>query len=71
VLTGTLPFEEPPPGMAARSRGVLRVQPLDTMCDGLAPALARLLERCLSLDPASRPTAIALSEALGKIQIPG
>jgi serine/threonine-protein kinase len=70
VLTGTLPFEEPALVMAARSRGLLRVEPLDTMCPGLAPALARLLERCLSLDPATRPTAIALSEALGKIQSP-
>ncbi|MFS8067026.1 MAG: protein kinase domain-containing protein [Byssovorax sp.] len=70
VLTGTLPFDEPPLVMAARSRGLLRVKPLDTMCPGLAPALARLLERCLSLDPEARPTAIKLSDALGTIQIP-
>ena len=70
VLTGTLPFKEPPLVMAARSRGLLRVEPLDTMCPGLPPALARLLERCLSLDPEARPTAIKLSDALGKIQTP-
>ncbi|MEO5730147.1 MAG: protein kinase, partial [Byssovorax sp.] len=70
VLTGTLPFDEPPLVMAARSRGLLQVKPLDTMCPGLPSALARLLERCLSLDPETRPTAIKLSDALGKIQIP-
>jgi PAS domain S-box-containing protein len=69
VLTGTLPFEEPPLLMAARGYSAPRLEPLDTLCRGLSPALARLLERCLDNDPASRPTAVELSGALGKIQI--
>ena len=68
VLSGTLPFEEPPLLMAARGDRGPRVEPLDTLCPGLSPALARLLERCLDNDPASRPTAVELSGALGESQ---
>lgn len=66
VLAGTMPFESPPLFLAKRG-GELRFKPLDTMCRGLSPALSRLLERCLAIDPASRPTAVELSGALGKI----
>ena len=69
VLTGTPPFEEPPLLMAARGYSAPRPEPLDSLCSGLSPALARLLERCLVADPASRPTAFELSGALGKIQL--
>jgi serine/threonine protein kinase len=61
-----MPFERPPLLLAERG-GELRFKPLDTMCRGLSPALSRLLERCLAIDPASRPTAVELSGALGKI----
>ena len=69
VLTGTLPFAEPPMILVARDRSKLRFEPLDAACPGLPPELARLLERCLVVDPALRPTADALSRAFGALQI--
>lgn len=70
ILTGTLPFEEPPLILAARDRGRLRFTPLDEMCPTLSPSLASLLERCLTVNPAGRPTAAELSAALGGFRPP-
>jgi PAS domain S-box-containing protein len=67
VLTGTLPFEEPPLVLLARPDGALHVKPLGARCPGLSPSLARLLERCLDVNPELRPKASELSVALGKI----
>jgi serine/threonine protein kinase len=66
VLAGTMPFDRPPL-LLARHGGELQCKPLDTMCRGLSQVLSRLLERCLAIDPASRPTAVELSAALGEI----
>ena len=57
VLTGVLPFAEPPPLLAARSPGGLTFVPLTTRCPELAPAIARAVERCLSEQPTLRPGA--------------
>ena len=55
VLTGVLPFAEPPPLLAARSPGGLTFVPLTTRCPELAPGIARAVERCLSEQPTLRP----------------
>lgn len=65
VLAGAMPFDKPPL-LLAKHGGELRFKPLDEMCPGLSPDLSRLLERCLAINPASRPTAVELSAALGK-----
>jgi PAS domain S-box-containing protein len=60
VLTGILPFTEPPPLLAARSVGDLAFVPLATRRPDLPPALAHIVDSCLSADPALRPEAAAL-----------
>ena len=69
VLAGALPFDEPPLLMMEKQRTPVSVRPLDIVCRGLSSPLARLFERCLSLDPATRPTAAELSSALGAGQL--
>ena len=68
VLTGALPFDEPPMLLLDRGRGKLPVKPLGAMCRGISPLLARLLERCLAVEPDARPTAVELVEAFSKVQ---
>jgi PAS domain S-box-containing protein len=57
VLTGVLPFAEPPPLIAARNPGNLTFVPLRARCPDLAPALASAVDQCMSEDPALRPDA--------------
>lgn len=65
VLTGKLPFNEPPILTAILNHGELPFVPLARLCPGLDAALARAIERCLDPDPERRPTAVELSRALG------
>ena len=67
VLTGTLPFNEPPPILFARWGNALTFTPIDRLCRRLALDLARIFERCLESDPARRPTAVELLHALGRV----
>ncbi len=68
VLTGALPFDEPPMILLGRGRGALPIKPLGAVCRGLSPLLARLLERCMAVDPELRPTAVELVEAFRQLQ---
>jgi PAS domain S-box-containing protein len=61
VLTGSLPFEELPLLMTERRAGELPFVPLHSLCPGLSPKLVQTLERCLSVNPATRPTASELA----------
>lgn len=60
ILTGALPFAQPPPLLAAHASGKLPFEPLDTLCPRLSPTVVRALEDCLAIDPAHRPTAAEL-----------
>jgi serine/threonine protein kinase len=67
VLTGSLPFAEPPPLLFARGVSTLTFAPIDSVCKRLKPELARCLERCLEIDPARRPNAEELLRALTRV----
>ena len=63
LLTGEIPFNRPP--VWARWRGSETPAPsLATKRPELAPALIELVDSCLRLDPAQRPTAAAIAAAL-------
>ena len=64
VLTGNLPFEELPLFLTERRVGELPFVPLHTLCPGLSPKLVPTLERCLSVNAATRPTAAELAQIL-------
>lgn len=68
LLTGEIPFVRPP--VWARWRGSETPAPsLATKRPELAPALIELVDSCLRLDPAQRPTAAAIAAAL-ILQVP-
>ena len=69
VLTGTLPFEQPPLLWAELGITEPTFVPLARLCPRLDPALGSLLEACLLLDPARRPTTDALSETMLRASI--
>ena len=60
VLTGSLPFAQPPPLLAAHANGKLSFTPLDAACPTLPASVVRALEASLAVDPAHRPTAAEL-----------
>lgn len=64
VLTGTLPFEQPPLLWADLGITSPTVIPLQKRCLGLHPLLAQTLDACLSIDPRLRPTAAELVQVL-------
>ncbi|MFO0579115.1 MAG: protein kinase [Polyangia bacterium] len=67
VLTGTLPFAQTPLLWGEYGGGTGAFVPLAKRCPGLAAVdrgLLSLLDSCLHRDPAHRPTADALAEAL-------
>lgn len=64
VLTGKLPFNEPPILTAILHNGVLPFVPLERLCPALDGGLARVIEHCLDPDPERRPTALELSRVL-------
>jgi hypothetical protein len=47
--------------MTERRAGELPFVPLHSLCPGLSPKLVQTLERCLSVNPATRPTASELA----------
>jgi serine/threonine protein kinase len=67
VLTGSLPFAEPPPLLFARGVSTLTFAPIDSLCQRLKPELARFLERCLEIEPARRPNAEEVLRALTRV----
>lgn len=67
VLTGSLPFAEPPPLLFAHGASALTFAPLDRLCQRLKPELARFLERCLEIDPARRPHTEELLRAFTRV----
>jgi serine/threonine-protein kinase len=64
LLTGRLPFAEP---VVLRLWRGLGPEPLSLDAAGWPPGLAELVERCLSVDAAARPTAAEVVERLGAI----
>lgn len=63
VLTGTLPFSRPP--VVSRYRGeALRPTQFSALRSDIPLYLSELVERCLSDDPAGRPTAAELVDGL-------
>ena len=63
LLTGALPFREPP--VVTLSRGeTVHVPSLLSVRGDLPRPVVVILDRCLKLDPAARPTAKEVSEAL-------
>jgi serine/threonine-protein kinase len=62
LLAGRRPFDDMPTFVAiSMSRSVPAFR---SVCPSLPPATARLLDACLAIDPAERPTAEQLAEAL-------
>lgn len=64
LLAGRTPFLEPLVMLKLAGRPMMGPAPLGIFAPDLHPALASLFERCLSEDPALRPTAAAIVEAL-------
>lgn len=63
LLSGEMPFTVPP--VATQAHGEpLQVAPLSSHGSNIPPALVALVERCLAADPAKRPTAAEIVEAL-------
>jgi PAS domain S-box-containing protein len=65
VLTGSLPFSQPPPLLGMYGNGELPFEPLDRRCPSLPSATVRALEACLAFNPLHRPTASELLLTLG------
>jgi len=70
VLTGSLPFAQPPPLLAAHGSGKLPFEPLDRVCPSLPLSVVRALEACLAVNPAHRPTAAELYLTLADSVLP-
>jgi serine/threonine protein kinase len=70
VLTGSLPFEQPP--LLWEDLGIVAplLIPLQKRCAGLPMGLAHTLESCLAIDPLLRPSAAALVSSLLSVLIP-
>ena len=72
VLTGTLPFAQSPLLWGEYGGGTGSFVPLAKRCPGLAAAdrsLLSLLDSCLQRDPAGRPTADTVAEALLRVLV--
>lgn len=63
VLTGKRPFNVPPIFLDMQGQNLTRPLGLRKV-EGLSPAIAELFERCLSKEPASRPTAQEIADLL-------
>jgi serine/threonine protein kinase len=72
LLTGELPFEEPPMmlSLAIRRSSRMVYEPLSKRCPQLPEKVQQLLSRCLSGRPEMRPTAKELAAALAET-LPG
>ena len=64
LITKEMPFKKPTVGSAGRPEA-LPIPPGLRLCPQLGPELIFLLESALSADPAQRPTAAQLAQALG------
>ena len=63
LLTAEMPFKKPPIGSVMRQETLVLSLAIRARKDLPAP-LVELVERCLSVDPAQRPTAQELATAL-------
>jgi serine/threonine-protein kinase len=64
LLTGKSPFPEPPALMRLAGRTMPPPPPLRDLCPKVPPAVAAIVQRCISRDPADRPTASEVAETL-------
>jgi serine/threonine protein kinase len=69
LLTKELPFKKPPVGSVMRHETLVLPQGLRKRTD-LDKGLISLLEKALNVDPAQRPTAAQLAEALTRLAPP-
>lgn len=72
LLTGRLPFGQPPTGLSPEGLASWLLErmafghlPVQRLNPEVPPALAELLDRCLSPDPKKRPSALELARCLG------
>jgi serine/threonine-protein kinase len=66
LLTGSSPFLDPPAVRRLNGQSDRPPPSIACLCDGLTIDLADLLDRCLSLEPAARPTAGEVALALAQ-----
>jgi serine/threonine protein kinase len=64
LLTGRLPFDEPPIRRRVRGEGFLPAPSLARAVSNVDTNAKEVLDRCLSDDPSARPSAHAVEEAL-------
>ncbi len=66
LLGGRMPFRRPPLLDMLHGISPPRPPPVGELVPGLDPQVAALIDRCLALDPAARPTARDMSLALAR-----
>ena len=66
LITGERPFERPAVYERMHGHPLATPAPLATRWAGATPAIAALIDRCLSLDPTARPTAAEAADVLDR-----
>jgi serine/threonine protein kinase len=66
MLTGVPPFVEPAAVRRLNGESDQAPPPVASLCDGLSPELSDALDRCLSFEPADRPTAAEMAGLLAR-----
>jgi serine/threonine protein kinase len=64
LLTGKLPFEQPPVVQRLQGRTLQSPEPIVSVCTALDPAVGRVIDQCLRIDASGRPQAAEVLSAL-------
>ena len=67
LLVGSMPFAESPAFAALCGHTIATPAPVGALRRDIDPVLAELVDRCLSLEPAARPTASEVTRALSGV----